>query len=47
MEEESTVLTPVKARQGVLGRPVLIVLIASMVLVVIGLVAAYWGAIQF
>jgi hypothetical protein len=47
MDEEPTVLPPVKARQGVLGRPVLIVLITSMILVVIGFAAAYWGTIPF
>ena len=32
MDEKPEILTPVEARQGFLGRPVLLVLIVSMIL---------------
>ena len=44
-EGNQIVETPVEARQGFLDRPVLVVLITSVVLVVIGFGLSYLGAI--
>jgi hypothetical protein len=44
-EGNQIVETPVEARAGFLDRPVLVVLIASVVLVVIGFGLSYLGAI--
>lgn len=43
-EREPVVLTPTEARQGMLGRPVLMVLVAGLALAMIAWAAAeFWG----
>lgn len=43
-EQEPVVLTPTEARQGMLGRPVLVVLVAGLALAMIAWAAAeFWG----
>jgi hypothetical protein len=46
-ERGRVVETAVEARAGFLGRPVLLVLVASVLLVVVGFALAYWGVVKF
>jgi hypothetical protein len=45
-ERGRVVETSVEARAGFLGRPVLLVLVVSVVLVIIGFVLAYLGVVK-